>query len=73
MGSRHEVARTTLAQAALAHARGDTAQAAALLAEAREAFQALGMAALVARADHLAREWAPELGGDEGTRLPGVT
>ena len=35
MGSRHEVARTTLAQAALAHARGDTARAAALLDEAR--------------------------------------
>ena len=33
MGSPHEVARTTLALAALAHARGDTARAAALLDE----------------------------------------
>ena len=71
MGSRHEVARTALPQAALAHARGDTAQAAALLDEARAAFQPLGMPALVARAEHLGREWAP-LAGDEGVRLSTV-
>ena len=72
MGSPHEVARTTLALAALAHARGDTAQAAALLAEARVAFEALGMPALVARSDHLARDWAPPPGGDAGAQLAPV-
>ena len=44
MGSRHEVARTTLAQAALAHARGDTARAAALLDEARADHKGSGLA-----------------------------
>ena len=72
MGSPHEVARTTLALAALAHARGDAARAAALLGEARAAFQALGMPALVARADHLARDWAAARGDDAGARLSPV-
>ena len=44
MGSPHEVARTTLALAALAHARGDTAQAAALLDEARADHKGSGLA-----------------------------
>src|SRR3990172_8452468 len=52
------------AEPARAPARGAPARPPALLAGARVAFEPLGMPALVARADHLARGGAPPPGGD---------